>query len=90
MHQLKANEVLDGLREMSQTAPIDLSDNLISGLMDEITRNREILREYEAIGAAGIFGATILRYSIVKAEQAIRDGDTVGMLYAYNDLKETC
>lgn len=88
MQQLKPTTVLDGLRQMSQAAPMP-NAVLIDALIGELRRNREILTGYEAIGAAGLFGAKIIRFSITKGEEAIRTGNVVDMLYAYNDLKET-
>jgi hypothetical protein len=64
------------------------SKNLMDGLFDEMNRCRELLKEYEAIGSAGIFGATMIKMDIAKAEQAIRNNDVVQMLIAYEALKE--
>lgn len=65
------------------------TENLMDGLMNELNRNRELLAEYKAIGPAGFFGASMIQLSIQKGEQAIRSGDVIAMLRAYEDLKET-
>lgn len=62
--------------------------NLMEGLLDELNRNRELLKEYEAIGPAGQFGAHFIRQSILAGETAIRDNDVIKMLSAYSNLKE--
>lgn len=62
--------------------------NLMDGLVKELTRNREILKLYEEI-PTGVFGAAMIRESILAGEQAIADGDTVAMLRAYADLEAT-
>jgi hypothetical protein len=60
--------------------------NLIEGLQEEMSRCREFLLEYEAI-PQGIFGATIIKQEIKKAEQTIATGDTIGMMMSYESLK---
>ena len=62
--------------------------NLIEGLQAEANRRREILPQYEAIGASGMFGATMLRQEIKKAEEAIAGGDVVEMVRLYKELSE--
>ena len=61
--------------------------NLIEGLQEEMNRCRELLKEYEAIGSAGIFGATMIKQEIRIAENNISKGDTIGMLKSYEELK---
>jgi hypothetical protein len=63
--------------------------NLMDGLMDELNRNRELLKEYEAIGPTGVFGAAFLRQVINRGEQSIRSGNVIEMLQAYSELKES-
>lgn len=65
-----------------------MSENLMEGLINELNRVRELLKDYEEIGPAGIFGATMLKQDIKKAEKAISSGDVIQMLLAYNSLKE--
>lgn len=62
--------------------------NLIEGLLKEATRRREILPHYEAIGPAGMFGATMLKQDILRAEQAIAGGDVAEMVALYKELSE--
>ena len=62
--------------------------NLIEGLQEELTRNREVLTEYEAI-PTGAFGALMIRQAITAAEAAIASGDVVAMLRCYKELQGT-
>ena len=62
--------------------------NLLEGLLKQLNRNREILKLYEDI-PSGAFGAAMIRESILVAEKAIVDGDTVAMLRAYKELEDT-
>lgn len=62
---------------------------LMDGLLNEMNRNRELLKEYESIGWEGRFGAHMIKIAIRNAEQAIRENDVVKILLAYNELKET-
>ncbi len=61
--------------------------NLIEGLQKEQIRVREILGHYEEIGIPGMFGASLIKHELQKAEQAISNGDVVKMIDAYNGLK---
>ena len=62
--------------------------NLIEGLQKEANRRRGILPHYEAVGPAGMFGATMLRLDIQRAEAAIAGGDIVQMVTVYKGLSE--
>lgn len=62
--------------------------NLIEGLLAELNRNREILKLYEDI-PTGTFGAIMIKESIITAERAMSEGDTVAMMRAYEELKAT-
>jgi len=63
--------------------------NLIEGLHKEIERVREIIIIYDALPSnAGAFSSGMMKYSIENAEKLMAIGDTVGMMKAYNDLKE--
>ena len=64
--------------------------NLMDGLLREINRVREIIKEYEMpeLKGAGIFAATMMKQSIAKAENSIRSNDVIEMLRAYSELKE--
>lgn len=63
--------------------------NLVEGLMAELDRNKELLKEYEAIGPVGVFGATLVKAYIKAGTEALASGDTVAMLAAYQKLKNT-
>lgn len=65
------------------------TENLMDGIMNELNRNRELLKEYEAIGSAGMFGAHFIKRAINNGEAAIREGDVIKMLTAYSALKDT-
>lgn len=62
--------------------------NLIEGLQQEANRRRELLKKYEAIGPAGIFGATFLKIDIERAEKAIAGNDIFEMIAVYKELSE--
>lgn len=62
--------------------------NLMTSLLEEISRNRELLKEYESI-PVGQFGAYIIRTNIDNAEKAIASGDLTGMIVAYEQLKDS-
>lgn len=64
--------------------------NLMDGLLSEMNRVREIIKEYEMpeLKGAGIFAATMMKQSIAKAENSIRSNDVIKMLRAYSELKE--
>jgi hypothetical protein len=64
-----------------------MGENLMDGLMDELNRNRELLKEYQKI-PTGMFGAAFIKNDIEMGEKAIREGDTVEMVKAYARLKE--
>lgn len=49
----------------------------------------EILPHYDAIGPAGIFGATMIRADLDRAAKALAEGDTVEMIRVCQSLKET-
>jgi hypothetical protein len=63
--------------------------NLVQGIQEQIERNQEILKLYEAIGPAGAFGALMIRNAIQKGKDALGSGDVVEMLAAYKDLERT-
>ncbi len=62
--------------------------NLIEGLQKEANRRREIMKQYEAIGSAGVFGAAFLKKDIQRAEQSIAGGEVVEMVRLYKELSE--
>lgn len=63
--------------------------NLITGLHDEICRNKEVLKEYEDVGRPGQFGAVMIRQSIKDAEDALASGDITEMIRTLKNLQET-
>ena len=63
-------------------------ETLADALPKEIARVREVLGNYQAIGPAGMFGAAFIEQDLRKADAAIMSGDVVGMLQAYETLKQ--
>ncbi len=61
--------------------------SLAEALPKEQARCREILGYYNAIGAAGRFGAAFIEQSLKKADEAVMSGDLVRMIQAYEELK---
>ena len=61
--------------------------NLIEGVQQEMHRCIELLKEYEEIGPAGRFGLAMIKQEIKKAEKTISEGDLIGMLRSYEELK---
>lgn len=62
--------------------------NLMDGILSEMNRVREIIKEYDALPrSAGLFASTIMKASIKNAEYVIGFGDVIAMLAAYEDLK---
>ena len=62
-------------------------ESLPQGLIRELSRNKELLSEYESIGKAGEFGATMLRLDITAAEKAQGNADVIEMLAAFTKLE---
>lgn len=60
--------------------------NLAEGLIQEMNRCREVLREYQQI-PEGAFGAMMIKRDIEVAEHALGSGDVVAMLSAYKALQ---
>ena len=67
-----------------------MAENLMDGLMSEINRVREIIKEYEhpSLNGAGLLAASIMKSEIQQAEEAIKEGDAIKMIVAYRTLKE--
>lgn len=65
-----------------------MSENIIEGIQREVARNRELLKEYEAIGPVGTFGATMIKQNIIDAKSAVAHGDTIEMIRQFQSLKE--
>lgn len=71
-------------RSKTQGAKEDM--NLMDGTQIELERVKELLKLYQSI-PSGVFGAIMIQQAIDYAEECIREGDTVGMVKAYQDLK---
>lgn len=71
-------------RSKTQGAKEDM--NLMDGTQIELERVKELLKLYQSI-PSGVFGAMMIQQAIDYAEECIREGDTVGMVKAYQDLK---
>ncbi len=63
-------------------------DTIGDALPREIARVTEILGHYDAIGPAGVFGATLIRYDLSHATKSLASGDVAEMIVAYNVLKD--
>lgn len=65
-------------------------ENLIEGLISEMNRVRDVIKEYEhpALKGAGMLAATLMKIDIQNAEIAISQGDTIRMMVCYSKLKE--
>lgn len=63
-------------------------ENLMQGLLSEISRAKDILTEYEQLpNCAGKIGAAMIIIYIKKAEQSIIENDVIKMLSCYESLK---
>jgi len=60
----------------------------MDGILSEMNRVREVMKQYEEIGPVGQFGLIMLKQEIKTAEQAIASGDVVKMLQSYESLKD--
>ncbi len=67
-----------------------MAQNLMDGLLSEMTRVREIIKEYEnpMLEGAGEMAATLMKASIAFAERSISENDVLKMLSAYEALKD--
>ena len=65
-----------------------MSKNLMQGLLDEIDRVEDIITEYKdpLLKGSGELAASFMEVTIQTAKDSIAEGDTVKMLYAYNEL----
>lgn len=62
--------------------------NLMSGLLDEIDRNKELLKLYEELpDNAGGLAVTFLKLDLLNARKAIEENDVVKMLQVFQALK---
>ena len=67
---------------------IPMTTTLADQMPLEMTRCRELSQEYAAIGPSGVFGKAIIDSALAEAEKAACSHDTVGMLAAYQKLKD--
>lgn len=67
-----------------------MAENLMDGLLSEMNRVRDIIKEYEhpSLNGAGQFAASFMKMDILMAEKSISEGDVIKMLQAYSKLKE--
>lgn len=63
------------------------TETLGTALPKEIERCQDLLGQYAAIGPAGAFGYAMIKNDIAAAHEAMMEGDVVGMLRAYEALK---
>ena len=63
-------------------------ETLADSLSKEITRNIELIEQYDKIGSVGNFAKNMIKLDITRANKAIMDGDTVEMIKVYQVLKE--
>lgn len=61
--------------------------NIIEAMFEEMNRARELIKQYEGVGAAGNWGKQIIGAVIKRSEAAISRGDVEEMLKLYNELK---
>lgn len=66
-----------------------MAENLMDGLLSEMNRVRELIKEYEhpIMKGAGAFAAAFMKIDIQQAEKSISSGDVVEMLFCYEKLK---
>ena len=65
-----------------------MNTTLADQLPVEMARCRELSQEYAAIGQSGLFGKAVVDSALAEAEKAASSHDTVGMLAAYQKLKD--
>jgi hypothetical protein len=56
-------------------------------LPKEIERCQELLGVYKSLGPVGSFGQAMISAEIAEAHKAMIEGDAVGMVRAYQNLK---
>jgi hypothetical protein len=71
-------------KDMTDTKP----ENLMSAMLKERDRCKELLEAYRGIGIPGKFGASMLTYLINRADRCIASGDVIEMLQVYSEMKE--
>lgn len=63
------------------------NESIGTALPDEMARVRELITIYRSIGPAGIPASMMMEASLRAADKASIEGDVVGMIRAYEDLK---
>lgn len=63
-------------------------ETLAEALPKEMSRVREVLGHYKAIGPAGMFGAAFIEQDLKAADHAVMSGDVVAMMQALEALKQ--
>lgn len=54
----------------------------------EQARCREILKNLQSIGPAGMFGAMVITQALTRAEEAQASGDVAAIVRSYAELKD--
>ena len=67
-----------------------MAENLMDSLFSEMNRVREIIKEYEdpSLKGAGMLAASLMKQSIVNAENSIKENDVIKMMACYALLKD--
>ena len=60
---------------------------LIEAVQAEMTRCRELLKQYQEIGRVGAFGTRVIQDSLAAAHAALKSGHVVALEHALHDLK---
>ena len=64
-----------------------MSKNLVEGMIEQMNRCRELVKQYEEIGPAGAFAKLAIEQDIKNAEAALGSGDVVEIIVAYKALE---
>ena len=65
------------------------NENLVSELLEEITRVQEMITEYKSLPKnAGLLAATMMQRDIIDAKCYLSDGDVIGIIKSLKLLKE--
>jgi hypothetical protein len=66
-----------------------MAENLMEGILSEMNRVRDIIKEYEhpMLNGAGNLAAALMKVDIKSAEKAISSGNVIDMIVAYEKLK---
>lgn len=61
--------------------------NLPESISRQIERCTRLQVEYEALGAAGAIGATVIQATIERAHTIVGEGDIIHMMKIYTELE---